>query len=320
VRVPNRWTAAQRTDCNGAEGLKIIGLVSRGYRRYHGAATMRMQTIDFILWFITPALMTAIVVSMYRRGLHRQFPYFFNYAIFQVLTFAVEFSLRNWANYYYVYWTCSALSVIVTFAVLQEIFKDAFRPYEALRDLSIILFRWCALVVLLVGGMWAITSWQGNQMDNATNAILVVDRTVRMMQCGLVFFMLLFSEYLGISRRNVLFGIAVGFGFFAAVNMLVVTALAHHTAFSRALLSRISAGAYTTSMLIWLAYTALPARERSAAKAAVAVPASQKWDFALEDARNPPSAVSMLDNIDQTVERLLYHRRIESKATAAPRR
>ena len=65
-----------------------------------------------------------------------------------------------------------------------------------------------------------------NQIDNITNGIYLVERSVRMMQCGLVFFMLLFSEYLGISRRNVVFGIAVGFGFFAAVNMLVMTAIA----------------------------------------------------------------------------------------------
>jgi len=278
---------------------------------------MRMHLIDYVLWCLTPVFMTAIVASMYRRGLHRQFPFFFNYAVFQVVTFTVEFSLRNWVNYYYVFWTFSALSVIVTFAVLQEIFKDAFRPYEALRDLSVILFRWCALVVLLVGGMWAITSWQGTQMDNVTNAILLIDRTMRMMQCGLVFFMLLFSEYLGISRRNVLFGISVGFGLFAAVHMLVAAALAHHTVFSRHVLSRVSGVGYATTMLIWLAYTALPMKERSAVKATAA--ASQKWDYALEDARSAPSAESLLDNMDQTVERLLYRRQTEAKPAAVTR-
>jgi len=279
---------------------------------------MRLQTFDLILWWLTPVLMTAVVASMYRRGLHRQFPFFFNYAVFQVVTFAVEFSVRNWVDYYWVYWTCSALSIIVTFAVFQEIFKDAFRPYEALRDLSVILFRWSALVVLLVAGMWAITSWKGSQMDNVTNAIFLVDRTVRMMQCGLVFFMLLFSEYLGISRRNVLFGIAVGFGFFAAVNMLVMTAMAHPTVLSKLVLNRISAGAYTVSMMVWLAYTALPARDRTAVRSAAT--ASQKWDLALDDARNAPPAEGLLETMDQTVERLLYHRRAEAKATAISRR
>ena len=192
---------------------------------------MRVTLIDYGLWCITPILMSVIAVCMYRRRLNREFPYFFNYVIFQVFSFLIEFPLCNWVNYYYIYWTVQALSVVVSFAVLLEIFRDAFRPYEALRDLSVILFRWCALVVLLLAGMWVITSWRGNQIDNITNAIYLVDRSVRLMQCGLVLFMLLFSEYLGIRRRNLLFGIAVGFGFFAAVNMLVMTALSHHSYF-----------------------------------------------------------------------------------------
>src|SRR5215472_5082371 len=267
---------------------------------------MRTQAIDYVLWCLTPTFMSVIAVCMYRRRLHKEFPFFFNYVIFQVLAFLIEFPLRNWVNYYYVYWTVQALSVVVSFAVLSEIFRDAFRPYEALRDLSVILFRWCALVVLLLGGMWAITSWRQNQIDNITNAIFLVDRSVRLMQCGLVLFMLLFSEYLGIRRRNLLFGIAVGFGFFAAVNMLVMTSLSHHSYFSKSTLSRINGIAYVISTLIWLAYAALPSTVRSGAKQVAEAP--QKWDQALDDARNAAPVTSLLDSMDQTVERLLYHR------------
>ena len=49
------------------------------------------------------------------------------------------------------------------------------------------------------------------------------------MQCGLVFFLLLLSEYLGISRRSLLFGIALGFGFFTSVSMLVTAGLSHQS-------------------------------------------------------------------------------------------
>ena len=281
-------------------------------------ATMRLSTIDYIFWFADPILMAAIAASMYRRQLHREFPFFFNYVVFQVLSFAIEFPLRNWTNIFYVSWTTTALSMVVTFGVLLEIFKDAFRPYEALRDLSIILFRWCALVILLVAGMWAITSWHANQIDNVLNGIYMVERSVRMMQCGLVFFMLLFSEYLGISRRNVVFGISIGFGFYAAVNMLVMTALSHSTIISKSILSRVNSIAYLVSALVWLAYTALPAKARGNVKVIAA--SSQKWDSALEDARNAPPVESLLETMDQTVERLLYHPRTEAKVTVGTRR
>jgi len=257
---------------------------------------MRVTVIDYVLWCLTPIFMSVTAVFLCRRRLQKQFPYFFNYVIFQILSFLVEFPLRNWPNYYYVYWTV----------------------HEALRDLSVILFRWCALVVLLLGGMWAITSWRQNQVDNITNAIYLIDRSVRLMQCGLVLFMLLFNEYLGIRRRNLLFGIAVGFGFFAAVNMLVMTALSHHSYFSKSTLSRINGIAYVISTLIWLAYAALPSTVRGGAKQVAE--ATQKWDQALDDARNAAPVTSLLDSMDQTVERLLYHRESEAGVTVATRR
>ncbi len=277
---------------------------------------MRLHFIDYVLWWGEPALMSMIAVAMFRRRLNRDFPFFFNYVILQILTFVVEFPLRGWSNYYYVYWMFSALSVAVSFAVLLEIFKEAFRPYEALRDLSLILFRWCALVVLLVAGMWAVTSWHP-EADGITSAILLVNRCVRVMQCGLVLFMLLFSEYLGISRRNVVFGISVSFGFYAAVNMLVTTALSHHSVLSKLALNRINSSAYLTSAVIWLGYALLPSTVRSGARQPAQ--ASLRWDYALDEARNAAPAVSLLDTMDQTVERLLYHRASEASVVVADR-
>ena len=279
---------------------------------------MRLYLFNYLLWWLTPVLMAVIAVAMYRRQLHREFPYFFNYALFQILSFAIEFPLRNWVNWYYVSWTLTALSVVVSFAVLLEIFKDAFRPYEALRDLSVILIRWCLLVVLLVTGMWAVTSWHGNDPDSITSAILLVSRCVRMMQCGMVLFMLLFSEYLGISRRNLVFGVSIGFGFYAAVNMLVMTALSHHTKLGSRTLNTVNSSAYVIAMLIWVAYTTLPSTVRRSAQEMQLSP--QKADDVLDRLRNAPAGVSLLDTMDQTVERLLYHRGAEANVTVSNRR
>jgi len=278
---------------------------------------MGLQTVDYIFWWGTPALMFLTAVAMYYRGLHREFPVFFNYVLFQIISFAVEYPMYGRPNYFYVSWTLTALSIAISFGVLLEIFKDAFRPYDALRGLSIILFRWCALVVLLVSAMWAVTSWHGSQVDTIRDAILLVDRSVRMMQCGLVFFMLLFSEYLRISRRNAVFGISIGFGFYASVKMLVLTAANHQTLLSKTELGRISQLAYVVAMLIWLVYAAAPLKARVAARQPAM--ASEKWDSALEELRNPLPAVSLLDSMDQTVERLLYHRGDEAGATVPTR-
>jgi hypothetical protein len=273
---------------------------------------MHLRPTDYVLWITTPLLQVGVLIAMIRRGLHRDYPYFFNYTILQVVSVPVLAFIypRSYSVFFYTYYFNIALSVVISFAVLQEIFKDAFRPYEALRDLSVILFRWSALVVLLVGVMWAINT--AHKSDNGTiiDAILLAERSVRLMQCGLVFFLLLFSEYLGISRRSPLFGISLGFGLFAAVNMLVATGMTHHGILKQVTLRHINSEAYLVAIVIWLGYTLAAAPSESKVK--VAVVRSKDWNSALEDARVQPGADSLLDTMDRTVERLLYPRE-ESK-------
>ncbi len=267
---------------------------------------MHLRVIDYVLWIGGTLMQIGVLVAMYRRGLHRDYPYFFNYTVLQVLTEPILFVVQkhSYATYYWLYWVSVALSALISFGVLQEVFHDAFRPYEALRDLSVILFRWSALVVLLVGVMWAITTAHSNQVDTITNGILLVQRSVRLMQCGLVFFLLLFSEYLGISRRHLVFGIALGFGIFASISMLVAAAMSHGSFVHVSVLRQLNNAAYDVAIMIWLGYTALaPARSR----VAVAVARSANLNRELEDVRIQPVS-SLLDQMDQTVERLLYPR------------
>jgi len=276
---------------------------------------MHLRQLDYILWCAGPLMQLGVLVAMYRRGLHRDYPYFFNYALLQVVSDPVLFVIQrhSYTLYYWSYWVSTALSALLSFAVLQEIFHDAFRPYEALRDLGVILFRWSTLVVLLVGVMWAMTAARSSQLDLFTNGIFLVQRSVCLMQCGLVFFLLLFGKYLGISRRHVLFGIALGFGIFASVSMLVAAAASSHATFVLAsVLSQIESAAYDFAVIIWLGYTALaPVGSR----VALASARSKDWNYALEDARVQP-VDSLLDTMDRTVERLLYPRE-EAKARVA---
>ncbi len=274
---------------------------------------MHLHLTDYVLWIATPLVQMGVLIAMVRRGLHRDYPYFFNYTVLQVVSVPVLYIIytRSYPVFFYAYYVNIALSVLISFAVLQEIFKDAFRPYEALRDLSVILFRWSALVVLLVGVMGAINTNSGKSENGAiVDAILLAERSVRLMQCGLVFFLLLFSEYLGISRRSLLFGISLGFGFFAAINMLVATGMTHRGVLHQSTLRQINSGAYLVAIAIWLGYALAAAPSES--KVGEAVARSKDWNSALEDARVQPGADSLLDTMDRTVERLLYPRE-ESK-------
>ncbi len=267
---------------------------------------MHYRLADYVFWLTAPVLQAGVLVAMFRRGLHRDYPFFFNYTVLQVVSVPVLAAFMRWsyAGYYYAYYLNVALSVLISFAVLQEIFKDAFRPYENLRDLSVILFRWSALVVFLVAVMWAVNAGHKSANGVFDDVMLLGDRSLRLMQCGLVFFLLLFNTYLGIPQRSLLFGISLGFGFFAAVNMLVTTAASRHGLVTSLALSRINSLAYLTSVVIWLVYTLVAVPSKSKAGAEVAL-RSKDWNHALEAARGVP-ADGLLESMEDTVERLLY--------------
>jgi hypothetical protein len=264
---------------------------------------MHYRLADYVLWLTTPLLQGGVLLAMYKRGLQKDYPYFFYYTILQVASAIIlaVLAATSYTAYYYAYYVNLSLSVLISFAVLQEIFKDAFRPYENLRELSIILFRWSALVVLLVAVMWAINARNNAENGVITAIMMLGDRSLRLMQCGLVFFLLLFNEYLGIPHRSMLFGISLGFGLFAAVNMLVATALTQHGFLTSVALSKINSVAYLVAVIIWFGYTLAAAPSKSKARGELLATA-EVWD---RDLGIPGAPVdSVLDRMEGTVDRL----------------
>ena len=79
-----------------------------------------------------------------------------------------------------------------------------------------------------------------------------------------------------------------------------------------------NSAAYVVSMLIWLGYS-LVAEYRAQRRQDNPRRPSQKWDYALDEARNATPADSLLDTMDKTVERLLYHRGSEASVTVTNR-
>jgi len=223
---------------------------------------MRMHVIDYVLWCADPVVMVAIAACMLRGRLQREFPFFFNFVLFQIAAFAVEFPLRNWVNYYYVYWIVAALGVLVSFAVLVELIQKVVDETKARLHWNVAVMCWCVLLAVVVAAIWPLSVG----MDNVTNGIFVVERSVRFTQFGLAFLMVMFGTTVGLSKRNLVFGIAMGFGLFAMVNLLVMTLLSHQGLLKKIMLSRISSVAYVISMLIWLAYAVAAAKRNSSSQ------------------------------------------------------
>jgi len=259
---------------------------------------MSSPQIQLALWVLQPALQAVIAVIAFQRKLHRDFPVFFTYTLVQIALFVVEFPVYTWCStsvYFYTFWIGAAVNVVLAFKIIHEIFLDIFRPYHALRDLGTALFKWAALIMVLVSVV--VIAVNPGWDDPLQQTIQVVQRCVRVVQCGMVLFLLAFCKNLGVSWKRQSFGIALGFGLFAGVELLT-TALHSGLHMRGQTVNLIDMTAYNAGMLLWMMYSLLNRRGE-----AVAVLVPLRWDEALTDIQPHGESESLIPMFEHMVDR-----------------
>jgi hypothetical protein len=258
------------------------------------------QIVYQCLWCAHPILQLAVAVALWRRKLYQQFPVFSTYILAQIVIFAVTFPFWRSGNYewfFWSYWLGAVVSAILGFKVIHEVFLDVFRPYHTLKDLGTMLFRWAGVVMLMVSAIVAFS----NSSDHSplAHAVITLQRSVRLVQTGLILFLLLFSRYLGVSRRQQSFGIALGFGFFAGVE-LVILALASGGFLHESGLGLVNMTTYNLAILVWLGYSLASKVVR---KTAANHLQTQRWEQGLADLQHPAASNSLIPMFEGMVER-----------------
>jgi hypothetical protein len=264
----------------------------------------RFRTFYYSLWMLHPLLQIGIGAFMIRRGLLRQFKFFFGYLITQLITFAIVFPayIHSSAGVFtfYSFWVCNALSVTFGFLVIHEVFVDVFRLFHTLRDLGTVLFKWAGLVMLLVAGVVAVST-NSSEVPPWMQAIITSQRCVRMIQVGMVLFLLFFANYVGVSRKQHSFGIALGFGTFAGFELLLISSwIGSHL--TGPWVSMVNMTAYNCSLLLWLGYVAV---KSPAADFSRSLLKPQRWEQSLSDIHHTLPADSLIPMFEGMVDRAL---------------
>lgn len=274
----------------------------------------KIKPFFYVLWAMHPMLQIGIAGLMLRRGLIKQFKFFFAYILTQLVTFAVLFPAYVWRSYsaaFYLYWCLNAVSVAFGFLVIHEIFVDVFKSFHTLRDLGTVLFKWAGLVMLLVAGVVSVST-NSSQMAPWMQAIVTSQRCVRIIQIGMVLFLLFFAHYVGVSRRQHSFGMALGFGSFAMVELVLICSwVGNHL--SGPTISMVNMAAYNGSLMMWLGYVAV---RRPMRDGTVTLLQPQRWEQSLTDIHHPLPADSLIPMFESMVDRALS--RTQPAAALAP--
>ena len=202
-----------------------------------------------------PALQITLLTFMIQRNLHAVFPRFFSYILFQVVKSGFLFVIYRYydGSYFDAYWTGNAISVLLAVAVMDEMLHNLFKQYGGFQNLGSIIFRWACGLLLLLSIVNAFSTQVANA-DRVVAAVLAFDRNVRVMQCGLFLLLMLLCRFLRHCWRQHVFGIALGFGVFASIELILVSIVMHYGDAPVAIVSLVKSAAYNAVTLLWIAY------------------------------------------------------------------
>jgi hypothetical protein len=261
-----------------------------------------MNWLMYLNWIAGPLLQITLVIFMIRRDYRVVFPRFFSYILFQTLKSACLFVVYRYFpdSYFDAYWAGNALSVIFAVVVMDEILRSLFSEYGGIQLLGTTIFRWSCGLLFLLAVIGALSSSESGG-DRVVEAVLSFDRSVRLMQVGLFLLLMLLCRFLKNFSRQQIFGIALGFGLFASVELILVSFVMWYGTGQAALISLLKSTAYNAVTLLWIGYL----RQQPQSIPTVEATASPLgMTFATSDAVPDPDAGFML-RVEQAVDRVL---------------
>jgi hypothetical protein len=213
------------------------------------------------------ALQALLVLMLSARRLNSRgkFPIFMAYGTFALTGNVVAFLLRHTARpYFYAYWLLEFGCVMLGLCVVCEVFMRLLGQYAALHKLARLVFQWTVVALVLTGAVvWLVQPVSNQGVDPVYHACLVVEECARILEVGLLMFLFVFAGIFGVHWRQHVFGIALGLGIFAAVELIGGAVYVYLGPGATGMVSVARAIAFDVGVLVWLGYLMVPQRAAS---------------------------------------------------------
>lgn len=224
-----------------------------------------------------------ILFLLFRRKLAKELFWFASYLFFCVLFLPVLFAVYETGDpdrYFYASWLYNGLTLILAFMVILEVYRNVLLGYPAIQRLTVVFV---VTIGLLLVGVGIYVGKLGSPNSIATVEImLVIERSVRIIQIGLIVSLFAFVSLMGLNWKNYIFGIALGCGLYAAANM-AVTAVAVEVLRTAYVMVVVDQFAYLGMLAIWVIYVRQPEPARQILFPPSARQDLERWNNALTD-------------------------------------
>ena len=239
------------------------------------------QLLHRALWILPLALQAVVAIVMLMRGLHKQLPYFFCYTTYVVLSNILLLAILKYPNlYFWAYWVQGLIGWSLGFAVIYEIYATLLREYTVLQKTGAYLF-WITGILLVTVAVSTAVSAPGSDTSRILQTLYTLQRGVRLVEFGLLIALFVFASFFGLSWKNYVFGIALGFAIYLSIQLAVVAIRAYAGKNLDQLVSWLQSIAYTLGILVWAFY--LVRRWQPAELRLIPRPELAAWNDTLRD-------------------------------------
>ena len=212
--------------------------------------------------FLLSVLMGSI---FWKRGLQRRFPAMGTYLALRVVSTPILSLLfiaysQPWGGkfympYFFLFWGEYMASAVLVYFICLEVFRSALASLPGLLRFGLVIFRWAALVSVIVTFATLPVSNRGLYLLPDIGVALM--RSVSLLELCLLAFLCLSMNALRLSVRDLAFGLALGFGIMSSNDFIFASLTARFATLTTPLQF-----AYESVILIslstWVVYCALP--------------------------------------------------------------
>ncbi|MGA2559089.1 MAG: hypothetical protein ABSF17_05370 [Terracidiphilus sp.] len=212
--------------------------------------------------FLLSVLMGSI---FWKRGLQRRFPAMGTYLALRVVSTPILSLLfiaysQPWGGkfympYFFLFWGEYMACAVLVYFICLEVFRSALASLPGLLRFGLVIFRWAALVSVIVTFATLPVSNRGLYLLPDIGVALM--RSVSLLELCLLAFLCLSMNALRLSVRDLAFGLALGFGIMSSNDFIFASLTARFATLTTPLQF-----AYESVILIslstWVVYCALP--------------------------------------------------------------
>jgi len=244
-----------------------------------------------VVWTLAVILQIAASVLMIRRNLHRRFAPFFAYLAVQCVRSVTLFLIlrlghgpASYRLYFQFYWVTEAICGGLCLLVIAGVSQSFLQEYRVLRKI---------VPVLMISGLFALLAFNiylticapGGESKRLISEILLLNRSVAVMEVGLVLGLFLFSQVMALPwRRDFSFGIILGLSIVAAIDLVAAAFRTEMGSFANSFYAFAERSGYLLAVVTWLVYIFAP-REKTG-EAVIIEPACDdvgNWNEALTE-------------------------------------